>query len=89
MMDLAGDLRATSGAIMAQRWTTKCTWEKKIPSGVRRMSVQRICHSKTMAMRREIGDQMMTRAEEAGTVLTVETLMASPISKFIQFSAND
>ena len=28
MMDLAGDLMATSGAIVAQRWTTKCTWEK-------------------------------------------------------------
>ena len=63
--------------------------EKQIPPGVRRMSVQRIRHSKRMAMRREIGDQMMMRAEEAGTVPTVETLMASPISKFIQFAAND
>ena len=32
---------------------------------------------------------MMMRAEEAGTVPAVQTLMSSPISKCIQFAAND
>lgn len=53
------------------------------------MSVKRIRHSKRTAVRREIGDQMMMIAEEAGTVPTVETLMSSPISNVIQFAAND
>jgi hypothetical protein len=40
-----------------------------------------------MTMRQDLGDEMLARAEV--DVPSVESLMASPLSKFIHFAAND
>ena len=58
------------------------------PPGVRRLSAKRIRYRKRLAARRQVGDEMLARAEME-EVPTVETLMASPLSKFIHFAAND
>ena len=61
--------------------------EKQIPPSVRRVSSKRLRYRKRMALRRQQGDELMLRAEVE--VPTVEALMASPLSKFIHFAAND
>lgn len=52
------------------------------------MSAKRIRYRKRLAARRQVGDEMLERAEME-EVPTVETLMASPLSKFIHFAANN
>ena len=59
-----------------------------VPPGVRRLSAKQIRYRKRLAARRQVGDEMLARAEME-EVPTVETLMASPLSKFIHFAAND
>ena len=51
------------------------------------MSVKRVRYRKRMSMRRQLGDEMLMRAEV--DVPSVESLMASPLAKFIHFAAND
>ena len=58
------------------------------PLGVGRLSVKRICYCKRLATRKQVGNKMFRRAKME-EVPTVETLMASPLSKFIHFAAND
>ena len=66
----------------------KCySGDRQIPPGVRWLSVKRVCYRKIMSMRRQWGDEMLMRAEI--DVPSVESLMASPLSKFIHFAAND
>ena len=60
---------------------------KQIPPGVRRLSVKRVRYRKRMSSRKHLGDEMLMRAEVE--VPSVESLMASPLSRFIQFAAND
>ena len=62
--------------------------EKQIPPGVRRLSTKKLRYRKRMALRRREGDDMLLRAE-GEQVPSVETLMASPLSNFIHFAAND
>ena len=59
-----------------------------VPPGIRRLSAKQICYRKRLAARRQVGDKMLAGAEME-EVPTVETLMASPLSKFIHFAAND
>ena len=61
--------------------------DKQIPPGVRRISPKHRKHKQRMSERRQMGDEMMLRAEV--DVPSVESLMASPLSRFIHFAAND
>ena len=66
----------------------KFTLGEKHPSpDVKRLSVKRLRYHKRMAMRRDIGNQMLARAEIV--VPSVESLMISPLSKYIHFATND
>ena len=60
---------------------------KQIPPGVGCCTIKRERYLKRMSSRRSLGDEMLARADVY--VPSMESLMASPLSKFIQFAAND
>ena len=60
----------------------------QVPPAVRRMSSKRLRYRKRLALRRQVGDEILGQAEMEW-VPYVETLMASLLSRFIHFAAND
>ena len=60
----------------------------QVPPAVRRLSSERLRYRERLAPRRQVGDEMLGRAEME-EVPFVETLMTSPLSRFIHFAAND
>ena len=64
--------------------------DRQVPANVRRanLSSKKVRYRQRLAKQRDIGDKMLLAMDD-NEVPTVEQLLACPISRFIQFAAND
>ena len=60
----------------------------QVPLAVRRLTSKQLTYRKRLTLKRQVGDKMLGRAE-IEEVPSVETLMDSPLSRFIHFAVND
>ena len=60
----------------------------QVPPGIKKLSSKQLRYRKRLTLRQQVGDEMLGRTEME-EIPSVETLVTSPLSRFIHSAASD